>query len=38
MEAQLDKLLKKKEHNAQLAIVPLEAVPIIVIAQTGMAT
>ena len=34
MEAELEKLVKEKEHNAQLALVPLEAIPITTIPQT----
>jgi hypothetical protein len=29
MEAHMDKLIKKKEQNVQMAMIPLEAVPLI---------
>ena len=28
MEAEMDKLIKEKEHNVQMAIIPLDAVPL----------
>lgn len=34
----MDKLVKEKEQNAQLVVVPLDAVPITVITQTGIST
>jgi hypothetical protein len=29
MEAELDKLVKEKEHSAYMVVIPLEAVPLI---------
>jgi hypothetical protein len=38
MEVGMDKLIKEKEKNAQLAIVPLDAVPLIEIRTTKVST
>jgi len=36
MEAEMDKLIKEKEQNAQLTVVPLNAIPIASLLQTGV--
>ena len=38
MEAQMDKMIKEKEKNAQLSIVPLDPVPLIEIRTTEFST
>ena len=38
METEMDKLIKEKEQNAQLAMVPLDAVPLTTIPTTGTST
>lgn len=38
MEAEMDKMIKEKEHSSQLTMVPLDAVPIVSLLQTGIPT
>jgi len=38
MEAEMEKLIKEKEQSSQLALVPLNAVPISSLLQTGIPT
>jgi len=38
MEVEMDKIIKEKEENAQLAVVPLDAIPIASLLQIGVPT